>query len=99
MEYEITKMITLSTAHISRETANKLDIKTIYGVNFIPLPIYNKDGYGWFICLSSYLKMLDEIELPEDLKACCSLAKENDCEWLCLDCDGEIYPGIPTYDW
>ena len=27
------------------------------------------------------------------------LARQNGCRWLCLDCDGEIVPELPTYDW
>ena len=99
MEYEITKMITLSTAHISEETARKLERDIKHGTNYVPLPVFNKAEYGWFICISSYLEMLNEIELPEDLKACCLLATENDCEWLCLDCDGIIVPDLSIYEW
>jgi hypothetical protein len=95
-EYEIAKMLTLSTAHISEETANKLNVKIIYGMNYIPLPIYNKDGYGWFIFVS---EDYNELNLPDDLKKCLDLATENECEWLCLDCDGLIVPNLPTYDW
>ena len=99
MKLEITKMLTLSTAHITEETAVMLEREVKYAVNNIPLSIYNAADFGWFICLSSYSEMLDGIMLPEDLKACCYLAKENECEWLCLDCDGLIVPDLPTYNW
>jgi hypothetical protein len=100
MKYEIIKMLTLSTAHITEETANELDTEAkSCGLSDIPFAVYREDDYGWFICLSSHLELLDEIYLPEDFKACCYLAKENDCEWLRLDRDGEIVPDLPTYDW
>lgn len=97
MKYEISKMLTLSTAHISEETAVMLEREVKYGVNDIPLSIYNKAEFGWFIYVSEYYKDIEDI--PEDLMSCLDLAKENECDWLCLDCDGIIVPELPTYDW
>lgn len=97
MEYEITKMITISTAHITEDTANKLEREVKYGTNDIPLSIYAKAEFGWLIFVSDYYK--DLLNMPKDLMDCLDLAKENDCEWLCLDCDGLIVPDLPTYDW
>lgn len=93
---EITKMLTISTAHITEETAVMLEREVKYGVDNIPLAIYNKAEFGWIIFVSEYYK---DLNMPEDLMSCLDLAKENNCEWLCLDCDGLIVPDLQTYDW
>lgn len=87
---EIHKMLVLSTAHITRETAEKLE-NDAYA-----LSTYPREEYGWFIYIPYDW---DEYELPEDLKACIKLAKNNNCVWLCLDCDGLTTHNLPVYDW
>lgn len=92
---EITKCLTLSTAHISKNTANLLDkeIKTPY----LNLPVYDKTGVGWFIYIPTNLNELDK--LPSDLTKVLSLAKDLNCNMLCLDSDGDIISWLPKYDW
>ena len=92
---DIVKMLTISTAHITKRTADMLDaIDTPFDVC-----IYDKgtalDKYGWF--LTDWT--LQEETRPEDLRACCKFAERNDCAWLCLDCDGEVVDCLPTYEW
>lgn len=87
---EISKMLTISTAHITERTGKLLD-EEILG-----LCVYKKLDYGWFIHL---LDDLDKIEIPEDLRKCLSLAQSLGCEWLCLDCDGEVLDFLDVYEW
>lgn len=49
MKYEITKMLTLSTAHITEETTVMLERDVKYGTNNIPLAVFNKAEFGWFV--------------------------------------------------
>lgn len=97
---EISRMLTISTAHISKETADLLAGN--YPMMEVPLwemsvGIYDKEGYGWLI----YFEREDSIHpsMPEDLAACLRLARKHDCGVLCLDCDGDVVDSLATYDW
>lgn len=88
---EIYKMMLMSTGHITKKTAELLTN------NEVGIVVYEKDEYGWFIVVSDWQ---DNVELiPDDLKDCLSFAEENECEWLCLDCDGKEYDSLPIYKW
>lgn len=93
MDTLIDKMMTLSTAHISEETAYLLDDELT--VTKWGLIAYEKSAYGWFINLG-----FDELfNVPLDLLHCINYALENGCSWLCLDRDGDEADDLPTYDW
>lgn len=93
---EITRMLTISTAHVSKETAAKLDYEDGFAWECC-LAIYRKEDCGWLIFVDA--ANLSSKSIPEDLKACLALARAKNCEWLCLDCDGEALGILPTYDW
>ena len=85
-------MLTLSTAHIKKTTNNWLENEPEC---FSPLVAYKKDEYDWFVCV-----LTEECkQMPDDLTNILNLAKENNCDWICLDCDGGILEGLPVYDW
>lgn len=88
---EISKMLTISTAHIRKETPELLDD----GIRY--LIVYKKDEYGWFIFVPSYENNVSKA-MP-DLHRLLVFAKDMDCEWLCLDRDGEILEYLPIYKW
>lgn len=102
---EISKMLTLSTAHITKETADKLDLdcKPVSPEDYwqhsfcfdLGLSIFPKDDFGWFLWIPS----ADRAALPDDLKQCIELALANGCDWLCLDSDGLIEKSLKTYEW
>ena len=94
---EITKMLTLSTAHITEETANKLDRDP--NDNNLGLCIYNKGTFGWYIYLNSIKDIETHHKLPDDLFKCILLAQSLNCEVLCFDCDGPEEQFLPTYEW
>ena len=89
---EICKMLTISTAHITKETADMLSISET------DLIVYDKDEYGWWIAVCD-IDLYELSGVPDDLAACVRLAMQNGCEWLCLDCDGEVVDCLPTYEW
>lgn len=89
---DITKVLTISTAHITEETDRKLQDNS--ELNRMDLSVYEKGEYGYWIYVDS-----SRDRIPEDLKKCLKFAEQNDCQWLCLDCDGEEVPELPTYDW
>lgn len=86
---EISKMLTVSTAHINQSAKEKLDQNAYEAWRVI---VYPKGDYGWFIYTA-------EAEgAPPDLAMVMQFAKQNDCEWLCLDQDGPI-EDLPIYEW
>lgn len=94
---EICKMLTLSTAHITKETANTLKERSAHWADY-DLVIYDKDTFGWWIHISEE-GTEDLHSVPADLVACINFALDNGCEWLCIDCDGPIEESLPIYEW
>jgi hypothetical protein len=94
---EISKMLTISTAHITPETYDGIVCAYFDGDDeYITYPFYLKDGYGWFICTDE--NYANESN-PECIKDCMKFAREHGCDWLCLDSDGPIVDGLPVYEW
>ena len=94
---EISKMITMSTGHISEETSKILrDIN-----NTLPISVYDKTGFGWFIYLpidkTEDARILKE--LPKDLAMIFMFARHHMFDVICLDCDGNDIDELPIYDW
>ena len=93
-KYDITKMVTISTAHIKESTKSFLDETLL-------LPVYPSDDF-YIIWIEddteSYLKPFKNA-IPNDLWACIMFAHNLGCQWLCLDGDGEIVDELPIYEW
>lgn len=91
-------MITLSTAHITEETSHLLDDEWV--VDKWGLIVYAKGSYGWFIHIPEDVDFsTEDCKTPQDLRRCIQYTINVDCEWLCLDRDGDIVDELPTYDW
>lgn len=88
MTDEISKMLTLSTAHVTKETADAIN-------DGFDLVTFNKDEYGWFL----HVATCHAKDLPSDLTAVVDYTKALGCEWLCLDRDGDVNPNLPTWEW
>lgn len=94
MDLEIDKIVTVSTGHVSKETAAMLEAGTVSTATFA------KGEYGWFVYAGSYDENLPNGDtMPAELGALINLAGRNGCVWLVLDCDGPILEGFPTFDW
>lgn len=93
---EISKMLTLSTSHISAATAAQLAKN-----DQITVPYYPKSDFGWFIYIDRELcqsaDKTDAQQIPKDLQALIYYANDLDCEILCLDSDGPIIPYLQKY--
>ncbi len=97
-EFDITKIITISSRHIEENITNMLDTEP--DTNRMGLSVYNKEDYGWFIYIPDYLHDKENMrDIPESLQNCLNFAMKNNCEWLCIDCDGPEYDDLPKYDW
>lgn len=94
---EISKMLTISTAQITEQTAKELDVAIGKADSSIDLCIYEKKNYGFFVHIPEDWE--DGREIPADLMDCIRLAVVNDCRWLCLDRDGEIINELRVYEW
>lgn len=98
---EISKMLTISTAHVTKDTFEALLLDGIR--NEIMLPVYakitpdNEQNFGLFIYVEP--TCVEQGQIPEDLMQLIKLAQENDCSILCLDGDGPEVEGYQTYDW
>lgn len=94
---EFTQMLTISTLHVSEETAEKLDAvcDDSMAVDHWMPPVYEKDGYGWFIYVDP--DRMDE-DIPTDLKAVLTYAATSGCTWLCMDVDADPIPELPVYE-
>lgn len=90
---EISKCLTLSTAHIKDETKAYIE-KEIANPSQGTMIAYEKESYGYFI----YIMQDEPLDtLPIDLQQVIELARENDCEIICLDAAGPVYSCLPTY--
>lgn len=94
---DITKVLTISTAHITEETDRKLQDES--EVNNMCISVYDKAEYGYWIYIDPYDRLMCNENIPADLLNCIELARQNDCRWLCLDCDGEEVSELTTYEW
>lgn len=92
---EISKMLTISTVHITKETNDLLESEADKNITIGFPEVYGKENYGYFIHVPEDLEEYEEV--PRDLLKCMLLAQKNDCEWLCLDCDGEVVDELETY--
>lgn len=96
---EVSKILTLSTAHLSRETRENMSRDTFN--NEVEPTIYPKTlfgiNYGWFV----YFNNSDETrmhDLPDDLKAAIRFAGSiKNCDVICFDADAKPIKQLPTY--
>ncbi|WP_047155442.1 hypothetical protein [Aneurinibacillus tyrosinisolvens] len=93
----IEKLLTISTAHISPNTACWLDEQaSLTGRNKVQLIVYPKGEYGWF--LPVYDEMIDpEKKFPRDLLFVLGYALGADCSWIIFDPDAD--DTLQKFDW
>ncbi len=91
-------MMALSTAHVSEETAIRMNANDIENMT-----VYDKPEFGWFIPIPDYsfLKSIEDSDCPADLYRCMKYALDNGCTWLMFDngVDENEAPELPTYNW
>ena len=98
--FEVAKMLTLSTGHISKDTAGMIahecESKPDRSAAF---PVcYEKGPYGFVIYISPDYDPKNT-DIPSDLAKCINIAALLGCTWLCLDRDGPISEQLPVYEW
>lgn len=83
----IESMLVLSTGNLTEATCNRWLPSSDY-------PVFEKSEYGWFV----YVVEPDD-DLPPDLLACMTLARERHCCWIMFDRDAPAAVELPSYDW
>ncbi|RWM32602.1 MAG: hypothetical protein EOR77_21470 [Mesorhizobium sp.] len=87
----IIQMLELSTAHLSRQTADLIEMQT----DDIPI-FYEKLEYGWWFPV---LECSSPHTIPEDLKQVLDFARSLNCQWVMFDRDADQHPSLPSYEW
>ena len=98
-DLSITKVLTLSTAHICEATEDMLEEAAdpcgLYSAQMLPVSVYKKSDYGWWVYLPDYIPGGPAV--PDDLRACIELARANGCTWLSLDRYAKRTGLLPEY--
>lgn len=92
-DFEIDRMLVMSTGHITLETSLALDG---VGGHCMPATI-PWTSYGWLIWVDE--AWIGTTETHLELATLLKIARASGCKWLRLDCDGPEMDGIPTFDW
>ena len=97
---EIARIMTISTSHIDKDTAdlldNCVDMLSEGELPEVPLTIIEKAGYGWIIYTADTKDMT--YKLPRPLANCLRYADNYGCAWLAIDADGPTMDDLPTYE-
>ena len=91
---EIDSMMTISTAHVTRETGQRLEgghdhIKAINGL------MCDWSIYGWVYWTDAE----PDDSIPDELAALSEYAKARGCKYIKFDCDGPTLSQFPIFDW
>lgn len=92
MKLEMSKMLTINLSHISPTTATMLlnndkDVPAAYSKSMKMGEV--AEQYGIFVYVGGDV-FNDYENMPSDLVKCIKLAKDNGCDWLCFDVDGQF---------
>ena len=95
----IHKVLDVSTAHITKRDSELL------GDHEGPLVVLDHN-YGYFVSVPFRPESVDEVEselralgFSDALLGLLSHARQQECQWLNLDCDGDQEPELETFDW
>jgi hypothetical protein len=91
LDFEIQKVLVLSTHHVSHDTFVQL--------NEGPLGITRVYEYGVMVFCTQTDPEEDLEDYPGDIKRLILLARQLDCQWLTLDRDGPHEEEITVFDW
>lgn len=91
---ETHKMIVLSSAHVTENTARAMS------ANEAAFIYYEKGDYGWFLPVmdADYIRVTRESGF-EDVGIILEYAAAQGCTWVMLDADADTCDDLPSYDW
>jgi hypothetical protein len=91
-KYEISRMLTVSTAHITLADNKKLSPKN-------PSSVISIDqGFGYLISIRDYTKK-ELAGYSAAFRKLLKIAAEQDCAWLSIDRDGPVHKHLKTFKW
>ncbi|AMK23239.1 MULTISPECIES: DUF5983 family protein [Sphingomonadaceae] len=91
------RYVTLSNHHIQPSTGDLLDEWARLPPEDRPLGVA-ETGYGWFV-LTDPIHQDSVEEVPVELTAVLSFARDQGCRYLLLDRDGDEVNGLNHFDW
>ena len=92
------KYLDCSTKHISLEDSKWLQEPPD------ELVVYSNE-YGWFVHApcdldeGEFVELLDSMGMGPGLMGVLQYARQHDCIWVKLDCDGTEIDELPSFDW
>lgn len=89
---ETSIMWTLSTAHITEETAIMLEKN-----GFNEISSFSKDNMGYFVYIPDRFE--ENTNISSELKTIINIAIASNIHVICFDRDGEIQKELPVFDW
>jgi hypothetical protein len=97
MTMEFGKYVVLSTAHVRCATAELLTAWALLPPTDQPLPVASTH-YGWFLP-TRHLAIPDDLRLPDELGALLAFGRDQGCDYVLLDCDGDRTDVLPVFPW
>ena len=96
---DITRVLNLSTAHITGSTAYILG-RCALSNDYIPLcSVYEKGEYGWYVYIDDSGKPDQIPDELSDIRDCIIFALKHDVNCICFDRDADTVVGLPVYNW
>ena len=103
---EMCKMLVLSTAHVSNDTAELLNRECERNAEYykyagmVVRPSCSQlncanTAFAWLVCVSGE----HDEAYPTDLRKVLEFAKQHGADWVSLDCEGDTIDELETYDW
>lgn len=84
-------MLELSTAHLTPDTAQRID--SLIGNDELAGARWD---YGWFLYVDD--EVADQ-KVPTDLAACFRFAQQHGYHWVRFDRDAVAIAALPVYEW
>ena len=107
MSLEIDRTLVLSTAHVSKATADILngDAPERDGLKpAIDGHVADWGCYGWVVWCGGQTVPKIELDaemlyMPADLHRVVMFARDNNCQYVRFDCDADEIDELPTWEW
>lgn len=87
------KMMVVSTVHVTEKICEALSNDEL------PLIVYPKAEYGFFICVPTEEDHYSDSEVPLPLKEIIDLAQSQEYDWIMLDRDAPACRDLPCFEW
>lgn len=98
-ELNITRVLNLSTAHITKNTAETL-CRCALNNDYIPLcTVLEKGEYGWYVYINDSEEPDQIPDELSDIRDCVIFALKHDITCICFDRDADTVVGLPVYNW